>query len=135
MINSEDNTLLERLEELQTFLLNQKYPSSLIYDSIAKIKALKRSDLFKQNESTNKGNNFIPYVTTFNPNNPEIYPQIRQNKFILLRDDRMKANYKQKIFLKSKRQPLNHKKLLTKAKFQQKKFEVTKCRESRCGLC
>ena len=57
MINSEDNTLLVRLEELKTFLLIQKYPSSLIYDSIAKIKALKRSDLFKQNESTNKGNN------------------------------------------------------------------------------
>ena len=69
MIISEDNTLLVRLEELKTFLLKQKYPSSLIDDRIAKIKALKRSDLLKQNESTNKGNNLIPYVTTFNPNN------------------------------------------------------------------
>ena len=138
MIISEDNTLLVRLEELQTFLLKQKYPSSLIDDSIAKIKALKRSDLLKQNESTNKGNNLIPYVTTFNPNNPEIYPQIRQNKSILLRDDRMKTIYKQTIFLKSKRQAPNLKKLLTKANFsdkQQQKFEVTKCRESRCRLC
>ena len=77
MTISEDNTLLVRLEELKTFLLKQKYPSSLIDDSIAKIKALKRSDLLKQNKSANKGNNLIPYVTTFNPNNPEMYPQIR----------------------------------------------------------
>ena len=128
-IISEDSTLLVRLEELKTFLLKQKYPSSLIDDSIAKIKALKRSDLLKQNESTNKGNNVIPYVTTVNPNNPEIYPQIRQNKSILLRDDRMKTIYKQKMFLKSKRQPPNLKKLLTNAKIsvkQQEKFEVTK---------
>ena len=106
MIISEDNTLLVRLEELKTFLLKQKYPSSLIDDSIA------RSDLLKQNESTNKGNNLIPYVTTFNPNYPEIYPQIRQNKSILLRDDRMKTIYKQKFVLKSKRQPPNLKKFI-----------------------
>ena len=34
MIVSEDNTLLVRLEELKTFLLKQKYSSSLIDDSI-----------------------------------------------------------------------------------------------------
>ena len=50
----------------------------------------------------------------------------------------MKAIYKQKMFLKSKRQPPNLKKLLIKSKFsykQQKKFEVTKCRESRWSVC
>ena len=38
MIISEDNTLFVRLEELKTFLLKQKYPSSLIDDSIEKSK-------------------------------------------------------------------------------------------------
>ena len=41
---------LVRLEELKTFLSKQKYPPFLIDDSIAKLKALKRSDLLKQNE-------------------------------------------------------------------------------------
>ena len=54
MIISEDNTLLVGLEELKTFLLKQKYPSSLIDDSIAKTEALKRSDLLKQNERMNQ---------------------------------------------------------------------------------
>ena len=61
MIISKDSTLLVRLEKLKTFLLKQKYPSSLIDDSImsiAKIKALKRSNLLKQNESINKGKQF-----------------------------------------------------------------------------
>ena len=50
----------------------------------------------------------------------------------------MKSIYKHKVFLKSKRQSPNLKKLLTKAKFsstQEKKFDVTKCNEPRCGLC
>ena len=96
MIISDDNTLLVRLEELKTFLLKQKYSPSLIHDSLAKIKTIKRFDLLKQNDSISKGNNLIPYVTRFNQNNPEIYPQIRQHKFILLGEDIMKVIYKQK---------------------------------------
>ena len=50
----------------------------------------------------------------------------------------MKSIYIHKVFLKSKRQSPNLKKLLTKAKFsstQKQKFKVTKCNEPRCGLC
>ena len=85
-----------------------------------------------------KENSLIPYVTTFNPHNPEIYPEIRHNKAILLRDEKLKTLFSKKTFLKSKRQPPNLKKLLTKAKFSNKneiKFTVTKCKEPRCGLC
>ena len=42
------------------------------------------------------------------------------------------------MFLKSKRQPPNLKKLLTEANFSNKnatKFTVTKCKEPRCGHC
>ena len=81
-----------------------------------------------------KENSLIPYVTTFNPHNPEIC----HNKAILLRGERLKTLFSKKTFLKSKRQPPNLKKLLTKAKFSNKnetKFTVTKCKELRCGLC
>ena len=49
MTISEDNTLLVRTEALKMFLLKPKYPPFLIDNSIAKIKALKISDLLKQN--------------------------------------------------------------------------------------
>ena len=48
--------------------------------------------------------------------------------------------FKNKVFLKSKRQPPNLKRLLTKAKFTNNinndcQCNVTKCNEPRCGLC
>ena len=117
MIISDENTFLTRLEELKTFLSKQKYPPDLIEDSILKVKALKRPDLLQPKELSNADHSLIPYVITFNPNNPEIFPDIRHNKSILLRNVRMKSKYKHKVFLKSKLQSPNLKKLLTKAKF------------------
>ena len=135
MIISDENTLLTSLEELKTFLSKRKYPSALIEDSILKVKALKRIDLLQPKELSNADTNLIPYVTTFNPNNPEIFPDIRQNKSVLLRNDRMKSIYKHKVFLKSKRQSPNLKKILTKTKFSSTQETKFKCNESRCGLC
>ena len=85
MIISEENTLLTRLEELKSYLLKQKYPPNLIDDSIRKIKSLNRADLLRENKMNDKENSLIPYVTTFNPHNPEIYPEIRHNKAIIKR--------------------------------------------------
>ena len=107
MIIFDENTLLTRLEELKTFLSKQKYPPALIEDSILKVKALKRPDLLQPKELSTADNNSIPYVTKFNPNNSEIFPDIRRNKSILLRNDRIKSIYKHKVFLKSKCQSPN----------------------------
>ena len=84
MIVSDKNILVRRLEELKNYLLKQMYPPVLIDDSIRKIKALNRSDLLKTKE-TIQDSNLIPYVTTFNPHNPEVYPDIEKNKSILLK--------------------------------------------------
>ena len=111
------------------------YAENFIY--IRKIKALNRPDLLKTKE-TIQDSNLIPYVTTFNPHNPEVYPDIEKNKSLLLKEERMKTIFSSKSFLKSKRQSPNLKKILTKAKFSKHSemhFEVTKCNEPRCGLC
>ena len=122
IISSEENTLLTKLEELKSYLLKQKYPPELIDDNIRKIKSLNRSDflLRKKNEMNETENSVIPYVTTFNNHNPEIYPEIRHNKTIPLRDERLKTLFSNKTFLKSKRQPPNSRNLQTKAKFSNK---------------
>ena len=137
MIVSDENILVRRLEELKNYLLKQMYPPALIDDSIRKIKALNRPDLLKTKE-TIQDSNLIPYVTTFNPHNPEVYPDIEKNKSLLLKEEKMKTIFSSKSFLKSKRQSPNLKKILTKAKFSKHSemhFEVTKCNEPRCGLC
>ena len=85
MIISDEHTLLKRLEELKTFLLKQSYPPALIEDSIIKIRSLNRSNLLQTHPTNDKDNNKIPYVTTFNPHNPEIYVEIQNNKSFLLK--------------------------------------------------
>ena len=44
----------------------------------------------------------IPYVTTFNPNNPEIYPNIKQFKSILQRIYELHEILRGKVFPKVK---------------------------------
>ena len=77
----------------------------LYEDSIQKIKTLKRSDLLQPKHLNSPDNNLIPYVTKFNPHNPEIFRELQHNKSLLLKmTDRMKSMFKNKIFLKSKYQ-------------------------------
>ena len=136
-IVSENAVLLQRLDELKTYLEKRKYPLKLIEDAIEKVKLLDRTCLLKKPEKS-KDSDIIPYVTTFNPYNPEIFSEIRQHKRILHRNDDLHKIFQDKIFLKSKRQTPNLKQLLTKAKFTSKQpegFKVKKCNEPRCGLC
>ena len=121
-IVSDERTLHKRLEELEEFLIKRKYPLSLIEDAFQKAKSLDRSKLLNTKDTT-EGTNIIPYVTTFNPQNPEIYTDIIQLKSILHRNEELHQCFRNKTILKSKRQPPNLKRLLTKAKFTMKQTE------------
>ena len=114
-IVSENEVLDQRLNELKQYLNKRKYPSKLIEDAIKKVEVLDRTTLLRNTRKSNDPE-VIPYVTTFNPFNPEIFSEIRQHKRILHRNNEMHTIFKNKIFLKSKRQPPNLKRLLTKAK-------------------
>ena len=86
---------------------------------------------------TTKGKeNIVPYVSTYNPRDPEMFSVIIENMPILQEDEKMQnilSNYK---FIKSRRQPCNLKRLLTKAKFSPNyTCKVRKCTNPNCGLC
>ena len=49
----------------------------------------------------------IPIVSTFNPNNPEVFNLINQNLPILNEGRQMKELYSKYKFIKSKHQPKN----------------------------
>ena len=108
-----------------------------IHVSFQKAKSLDRSKLLNTKDTT-EGTNIISCVTTLNPQNPEIYTDKIQLKYILHRNEALHQCFRNKTFLKSKRQPPNLKRLLTKAKFTMKQTEecsVRKCNEPRCDLC
>ena len=133
-IISEQNVLINRMKELKMFLLKQNYPENLIDGGIEKAMNLEKSTLRTVKDKTE--DQVMPYVSTHNPKNPEIYNVIQFNLPILHEDPKMSnilSNFK---MIKSKRQPKNLKRLLTKAKFNSNNYhEVKRCQRPNCGLC
>ena len=87
-IISDAEILDTRLKELQVLLLQRHYPSKLILNGITKALSLDRKELLTVKTQNMK--NVIPYVSTHNPQNPEIYNVIRNNLPILEEDPDMK---------------------------------------------
>ena len=92
-----------------------------------------RKDLLKVHSKTDE--NVLPYVSTHSRGNPEAYTIINQHLPLLYADSRMKDVLKHTTFIKSKRQPPNLIKILTKAKFPsgaslQGMNKVTKCKKN-----
>ena len=133
-IISEQNVLIERMRELKMFLLKQNYPESLVDKGIENAMTLDKNTLRTVKKKTEDP--VIPYVSTYNPKNPEMYKVIQFNLPILHEDPKMNSILSNFKMIKSKRQPDNLKRLLTKAKFNDKQYhEVKRCRRPNCGLC
>ena len=71
-IVSDEGTLNNRLSDLKMYLLKRKYPLKLIEDAISTVRSLDRRTLLNNNDKIKEAN-AIPYVTTFNPYNPEFF--------------------------------------------------------------
>ena len=81
--------------------------------------------------------NVVTYVSTFNPQNPELFGAILQNLNILSEGKKMNDTLQATTIIKSKRQPPNLKRLLTRAKFDEniQIATINKYNHSNCGLC
>ena len=134
-IISEQHTFDQRAQELISLLKRQKYPETLIYAGLQKARSLDRESLLLTEQIEQP--KIIPYVSTYNPRNPEIYSQIINDINILKRDTHMNDVLNNYSFIKSKRQPKNLKRLLTRAKFGQNENTptITICERPNCGLC
>lgn len=135
-IVSDDKTLNARMEELFHSLIKRGYPAAVIKDAILKASNLDRASILSMNKKDN--NEVVPYVSTYNPNNPEIFKDIRTSLPVLYRSETMKKVVLNKSIIKSKRQPRNLKQILTCAKFtetEQNDNKVTRCGRSNCRLC
>ena len=75
-IVEEEETKLKRLSELKTSLRKAKYPFVLIENSIKRALQVLLNELRKPKEKGRE--EIIPFVSTHNPNNRNIFPIIRQ---------------------------------------------------------
>ena len=127
-----------RLRELKTFLLRQKYPSNLVDAAIEKAKEIPISELRKFSRTSKHGNNKeISLVVTHNPRNHNMFDTVKHCFPILQQSDNIKELIDMKNIVYSRRQPPNLKKLLTRAKFTstEETPTVSKCMDPRCGTC
>ena len=137
-IVSDEKRKDRRLSELFQSLLKRNYPESLIKQGIASAKKIPRENLLNVNLKSEE--DILPYISTHNPRNPEVYSIINQHLPLLYADPKMKEVLKTTTFIKSKRQLPSLKRLLTKANFSSitsshKENRVFKCNRPNCSLC
>ena len=82
---------------------------------------------------TISNDNSLPFITTYNPNNPNFYEIIDKSVEYLKRNE--VDGFENLRIIKSKRQAPNLKKILTKAEFSQKQVVVFKCPDKICECC
>ena len=79
---AENNTeKLKNLESLKSNLSKYHYPNSLIKQGFQKAPSIPQRDLRKPKKPSNE--NILPFITTFNPNNPNIYSTIKSSVICL----------------------------------------------------
>ena len=135
-IVSDEETKKARLNELKNMLLARHYPKQIIETGIVKANALSREELLTK--KTKEENEIIPFVHTFNPNNPNMFQIIHDSMPIIKTDEALKTAFKGTKLISSKRQSPNLKQILTKASFSRNtKSEggVKKCGDKRCKTC
>ena len=136
-IVSDQSQKEKRLSELSNSLQKRNYPDTVISEGIKKAKSIPRNTLLST--QTQNKEEVLPYVSTFNPNNTEMFGILKSNMHILTNDQTMREALSESKIIKSKRQPPNLKRLITKAKFTEQQIKTTnkvyKCKRPNCALC
>ena len=121
--NNEQKTL--KLNELKSLLTKQNYPKKLIESGIQRAENIPQNSLRKPKEKNNS--KIIPFITTNNPNNPNIFPIIKTTVEQLEASKTLKVELKNSNLINCKRQPPNLERFLCKTKYiRPEKVKVSK---------
>ena len=123
----------KRLKELECAFTRLKCPRRLITEAINRARALDINELRKERARTKTA--VIPFITTYNPNNPDIYHSVRIIFDSLCSDITVSKAFSNTKLLKSLRQGKSLKRLLTRADDKNRKGVVSKCGDKRCACC
>ena len=119
---------MKHLENLKMNLSKYQCPKRLTESGIKKALSIPLQELGTPKTISN--DNSLPFITTYNPNNPDVYEMIDKSVECLKRN---KDDFENLKVINSKRP--NLKRILTKAEFSQKQVGVYKCPDKRCECC
>ena len=117
---------VKHLENLKMNLRIYQYPKQLTEFGINKALSIPLQEL--RTPKTISSDNSLPFITTYNPNNPNVYEMIDKS-VECLKQNKVDGFENLKV-IKS-----NLKRILTKAEFSQKQVRVYKCPDKRCECC
>ncbi len=120
-IVTKENTRNKRFHQMENWLLALNYPAKLIHDAIKKLKDI---DIWPLKQEDDK--NTINFISTFNSNNPKVYPIIKYILELIKLDEETKEIKKNKKKRNPNRQSKKLKTLLTTAKLKQNKKEYSR---------
>ena len=135
-ITNTGNAQNQRLEELKRHLRKQDYPEEIINFGIQK--ALEKGPIKTDQRNTNKTvDEIIPFVTTFNPRDFNVFKFMKQIENNLHESEKMNKVLSKKKIINSKRQPKNLKRILTNSRFDFTEVgpSVQRCSDKRCRTC
>ena len=65
-----------KLKELRKILKTQKYQKMIVEKGIEKALTIPQVQL--KSEKLKKKDNILPFISTYNPNNPNVFPKVRE---------------------------------------------------------
>ena len=106
---------------------------TLIENGINKAKAIPQLELRKTKPKTKE--DIITFVSTHNPNKPNMWPLVSTTLSVLKTSQKMEKVLQNTSVINSKRQPHNLKRILTRAKFSTNHTQggSFKCNDKRCA--
>ena len=123
----------QRLKELETLLKKQRYPQNIIKTGLEKARSLEQSDLRKS--KTKSSEKTLAFITTHNPNNPNIFPMIKSSLQQLNSVPYLKNELNNINLINSKRQPPNLERMLCNTEYiDEDQLGVKKCGKN-CVCC
>ena len=133
----EDREILrDRLEDLKVSLIKAKYPVNIINSAIDKTIDIPQIDLRTPKDKNDDGQ-VLPFVSDFNPKNPDVISYINNCMSLLKSNPVLKDVFDKVNFINSKREPPSLRTMLTHSKFTSSKpiSGVKKCLNKLCKNC
>ena len=105
------------IKELRTILKTRKYPKMVVEKGIEKAIAIPQEQL--RSEKLRKKDGILPFISTHNPNNPNMFPKVREIYGNLQTSETLGKIFAKHKLIDCNRQPFNLKRLLFNQTFQQ----------------
>ena len=125
------------LYDLKQILLRKQYPAEIIDYNVNKALTQTTEELRRVREQATE-NNLLCLVTTYNPNNPQVFQLVRRTLSMLNQNSSLKSIMSKTKVIHSQRQPRNLKQMLINSYFSIQKDtdpEVKICGTKWCGTC